>query len=194
MEDYALKDSLERARAKKAKETIENWAKTLITSVNWDHLVRDSERNERLVLQIIGDERRLNHVPWEALEGLWLLEHVPCRIVHVFRSSFTDTESAVSGDEPAQATNVTDGELGQGSRTNILVLSARLSLDEDIPHRLVSRLILSKIRESNSDTISLRVVRPGTWQAFKTELESKPVGHYQIVHLDVHGVEDAENR
>ncbi|KAG7286087.1 hypothetical protein NEMBOFW57_008390 [Staphylotrichum longicolle] len=194
LEDYAIKDSFERTRAKKAKEAIENWAKRLITSVNWDALVPASQRNEPLVLQILEDQERQSHVFWEALESPSLLEHVPCPGVHVLRSSPADGGYTPSRNEPAQGTGVENGGSGQGSQTKILVLSARPGSDEDIPHRLVSRVILSKVRESGSDMTSLRIVRPGTWQAFKTELESKPAGYYQIVHIDVHGVEDAENR
>jgi hypothetical protein len=36
-------------------------------------------------------------------------------------------------------------------------------------------------------SIALEIVRPGTFEAFKRHLKTRPKGYFDIVHFDVHG-------
>src|SRR5947207_5228550 len=55
--------------------------------------------------------------------------------------------------------------------------------------------IFSTIRENSGRDVRLDIVRPGTFEALRSHLETYGVGYYRIVHFDVHGsVDKQENR
>ena len=82
-----------------------------------------------------------------------------------------------------------------GSRQQkILVITARLTGGEDIPHRLITRsvhniAIQPSILEADSN-VDLSIVRPGTFVAFEEALRRHGPGYFDIVHLDMHGALD----
>ena len=73
----------------------------------------------------------------------------------------------------------------------ILALSARPYGDRDIPHRLVTRTIYQAVLGVELETRTapeLEIVRPGTLSGLKAALAAHNPGHFDIVHLDVHGI------
>ena len=71
---------------------------------------------------------------------------------------------------------------------NILIVYARPQGTRDVPHRLASSAVLEAAAKSRR-LIHIDIVRPGTFEAFIEHLNTKPVGCYQLVHFDVHGVQ-----
>ncbi|KAF3906108.1 hypothetical protein ABW21_db0209389 [Orbilia brochopaga] len=58
----------------------------------------------------------------------------------------------------------------------------------DIEYRVIARAVhdaLSSLIASRQ--IQMDFVRPGTWEALQSALNSKPTGYYHLVHFDVHG-------
>ncbi|KAI8629650.1 hypothetical protein F5Y19DRAFT_431355 [Xylariaceae sp. FL1651] len=244
LEDYVLTGAFEKARAGRAKKILEDYGRRLVRSVNWAGLIREHERDERLVIKVMCDDTRTEHVFWEILEDpdVWKDGGFPVDEVQVQRylsqgsghsSDGAETHQVQDEDanpepsiqektladdspqegKPSQDKNLDapeypkpiDPELGlkeqdsmapeTGQRieeTNILVISARPRSEEDIPHRLVTRVISLKVFESGDEKIKWKLVRPGTWDAFLDELEAFPLGHFDIVHFDVHGSDDKD--
>jgi hypothetical protein len=86
---------------------------------------------------------------------------------------------------------VTDGGEEPPTRPkHILVLTARPLMSNDIPHRLISTTIFNVIRRLQPDVETLpelEICSPGTLEALQLALESRPIGYFDILHLDVHG-------
>lgn len=80
---------------------------------------------------------------------------------------------------------------------NILIVAARLDEKEDIPHRIVSKILYDKIRRQSDQLTSptyLKILRPPAWDELNRELETKGAGFYDIVHFDLHGFKMEDNR
>jgi hypothetical protein len=89
--------------------------------------------------------------------------------------------------------------LGEGKLTeistdqlNILILTARPSLDPDIEYLLVTQQIMDIVSQldSNHLPVYVEIVRPGTWAALTTCLEKRRKEGllFHIIHMDVHGL------
>jgi hypothetical protein len=82
------------------------------------------------------------------------------------------------------------------STFNVLVITARPYLDEDIPYRLVSKDIWKTLRKSSHlrQYVKVKFVRPGTWEELAKELKDMDKGYYHLIHFDTHGVVDQATR
>lgn len=69
---------------------------------------------------------------------------------------------------------------------NLLIVTARPDEENDIGYRTISRPIVEAIRDAKL-RVNVEIVRPGTYEAFVRQLESKPEGFYHVVHFDLHG-------
>jgi hypothetical protein len=79
---------------------------------------------------------------------------------------------------------------------NVLIISTKLDLDNDIPHRLVfieATGSLAGICEMDlcmKDYAKVNIINPATFTALQAQLETKKPGNFNLVHLDYHGIED----
>ena len=69
---------------------------------------------------------------------------------------------------------------------NLLVVTARPGLDEDVAYRAISRPLVQAIRNAKL-RVNIDLLRPGTYEALSDHLDAKGNGYYHIVHFDVHG-------
>ena len=73
---------------------------------------------------------------------------------------------------------------------NILLVTARPFRESDVGYRTISRPLLDAMRTSQLP-VTIDLVRPGTWQALRTHLQSRSESHgsgwYQVIHFDLHG-------
>jgi hypothetical protein len=73
---------------------------------------------------------------------------------------------------------------------NILVVTARPDGPRDVGYRTISRPLLDALRTARLP-ITVDLVRPGTWAALHSHLQSATEQHgtawYHIVHFDLHG-------
>jgi hypothetical protein len=189
LEDYAQNDPLATTRATKAKKILLDYGRTLISSIDWDKLYGPNERQEDLILEIqaAGDDG-LEQTPWELLEDPDLWQGATPPTVRVVR---------VGIEQPSRE-QLSDGRQKRGDlQVNLLVVAARHDPDNDIPHRLVSRILHDKMLAAESSTkmkITLDIVRPSTWDTFCNHLHLHPKGHYDVVHFDLHGMEDSTGK
>ena len=81
--------------------------------------------------------------------------------------------------------------LGEGATKplNVLMLTGRPNSGRDIASSHVAWPLAKIISQypGASKHARLRLVRPGTRSALKSELEAKEEGFYSIIHLNMHG-------
>jgi hypothetical protein len=75
---------------------------------------------------------------------------------------------------------------------NVLIVTARPDVDDDIDYLLISRelvTIAAKLQKPNLP-VYIEIVRPGTWAAFQTCLKNakERENPFHIAHLDLHGI------
>lgn len=76
---------------------------------------------------------------------------------------------------------------------NILLVVSRpegLESGHDIPNRLISKLFFDLIQNLPEGTVTIELVRPGTWRGLIDHLKNakKRGKFFHLVHFDVHGV------
>ena len=160
----------------------------------------DAERTERTfnieinVRQTSKQQgQRIQNIYWELLEDpeLWLPVNVNA-IVRRLVVPQLDVVAEQSLNQPLQG----DGHTAQSDINVLLVLARDYSEDSEdaqtdlaYQHLLNAKSQLEKT--SNVRHLNLKIVRPGSFPAFKNHLESVSVeygrGFYDIVHFDLHG-------
>jgi hypothetical protein len=140
------------------------------------------------VLNILAIDEQMHHIFWEILEHPEVWGPVAPPAVHVVRIA--------SAEKREETRAVQRPEMQDNSELcNILVAAARPDPDDDIPHRLVSRVLHDMMHNREDEfprPVSLDIVRPATWEAFQNHLESHSPGYFNIVQFDMHGLEDAD--
>jgi hypothetical protein len=182
LEDYAKKNPSMTGRAAAAAAFLTNYGSNLISAINWKAVLSVTELQQPL--SIIVDETDQHssdtstkphnaHVFWELLErrDLWPTS------LHSPSVAVTRTVSAMQL-PPSDTPLVTSRR-----KLNVLIVVARPAGGKDVPHRLVSQIVL----ETAFHGMHVAVVCPGTFEAFKTSMQNE---YYDIVHFDVHGFED----
>lgn len=194
LEEFAVLCPLETKRADRVRQSLKEVGRALVNSIEWASIVEPQERNEPLLISVQEQPCGFAPVVWELLEdselwdepfkgGIFVSRHVP-------KPGRTPTGIAAAnpyGKWPEAAS----------PSLNILIVAARPGEHEDIPHRIVSKILHDKIRR-HSDQLTLpsylKILRPPTWEEFNRELETKGVGFYDIVHFDLHGLKMDDNR
>lgn len=190
LEEFAQNDPFKRSRAAKTKASILSYGKRLASAINWKDLISPDEWEQHLLLKIVDLDEQRNHIFWEILEHPEVWDPVAPPAIQVVRIS--STEKAVETEISLKSETE-----GSSEDCNILVVAARPDSDVDIPHRLVSRVLHDLIRkraDELSRPVSMEIVRPATWEAFRNHLGSHPPGYFNIVHFDMHGLNDADER
>lgn len=186
LEDYSWKEPFSTSRAQDIARRLSSYGKRL-AKITIPHQVQDHFKNESVLIRIDDNESsasRINLIHWEVLEqlDLWSESGRPhsVSVVRICNQGLKDLES----EEPDAGWD----ELSTIS--NVLALTARPNGVEDIPHRIITRSIhnaITGLRAAGGSDLSFHIVRPGTFGALETALQSREHGYYHIVHLDVHG-------
>lgn len=194
LEDFAQHHPFERERAKDAETALIDHGKDLAFYIHCSKVLESSQPTKRhtLIVEVDDSAEMPPSMLWEALERKGAL------------NSFGNVESAI-------VTRVfTNGPLGHGLRDiaivdcngepnplTVLIVSARADFEKDIPHRLVSQEALKSLDALShrfpmaKDLTRVEVIHPATFKAFQSHLEGQKPGYFSLVHLDLHGVEDA---
>lgn len=187
-EEYVEQDPFLSSRATSALENLKAYGVKLADAIVGTGLVPEDILEQGIEIQIEDDvpaKSTLYHLHWEILEwiDLWRVSHPP-KIVTVTRSCRRITKFQPAN-PPLES-------------FRILVLAARPNAGNDVPHRLVSRIIQNVIDQIQSTpgssaykTVTMDIVSPGTLELLKEWLGDtrKGKGYYDLVHLDVHGHE-----
>ena len=187
MESYARQDPFSLKRAQAAELTLKSYGSSLATAIcASDAVMVDLFDSELLILIVDHEEycHRFSRVHWEILENVefWDADLRPRRVSVIRQAS-----GAGSIDHHSYTQAFTKSE---SSQRHILAVSARPLRERDIPHRLITRSILNVVAEEQDRSPTpptFEIVRPGTFQALETALESHDIGYYNIVHFDLHG-------
>ncbi|KAF1996406.1 hypothetical protein P154DRAFT_566142 [Amniculicola lignicola CBS 123094] len=186
LEQYAQEEPFETRLAERVAAGIDEYARDLFDQLRLEDVVRKvaarvgfGVREKCSLLEICVLEEPgswLADIHWELLECAVIRQLHPDISIRIQRISLTSSECEVDS-----LGNI-EGPL------NILVVVARPHGRNDIPYR---NIILPLTNVSNcfpKSVLSVDIVRLGTWEALQDTLDTKPYGHYQIVHFDVHGV------
>jgi hypothetical protein len=189
LEEYAEKDPFMTSRAAAAAAILVHYGSNLLSAVDWKAMLTHTELQQPLTILVEEPDSHLSdtstksyiaHVFWELLErrDLWSLSlHPP--IIAVLRTI-----------SKFQQPTIIPAVNPHGRPLNVLIVVARPAGDQDIPHRLVSQIILDTV----PGDICVDVSCPGTFEAFETSLKNKGIGYYNMVHFDLHGFEDSSGR
>ena len=187
LEDYARRDPFSFGRAQSVKHSLTSYGLSLASAIyNPDAPLKGLKDSILLIsLEYEGEfTPRMARVLWEILEnvGVWPEERRPSNV------------SVVRRTKPNIQRNVLETDFTVNrhcSRHNLLAITARPGRAHDIPHRLVTRSILSIVQEHSVPVQSystFQIVRPGTFEALSNSLDDHVFGYFDIVHLDMHGL------
>ena len=195
-ERYLIDEPFAFARAQVIQRRLQSQGKLILKEFLLPEVCRRPDRSDEILIEIqlasdAGSRNSsLHRFFWEILEdqGLWYevfgIKPQTVTVVRVCRP-----------DDNLEA----DGNLGKTfsdanpRMKNILAITARPSHIRDIPHRLITRSIsaaISQTFDQSEPQASLEIVRPSTFEAFAGHLAKHVKGHYEIVHLDLHGGTD----
>ncbi len=73
---------------------------------------------------------------------------------------------------------------------NLLIVTARPSVERDVGYRTISRPLVESLRTANLP-VQIDILRPGTYKALENRLRMTTAqhggGYYNVIHFDVHG-------
>ncbi|KLP03470.1 uncharacterized protein FFB20_12472 [Fusarium fujikuroi] len=194
IEDYANVEPFEESQANRIQQAIDRYSESLFTQLNLptviDGLFDKVKKKEQglpkftIELHVLeGSEDEMSLIHWESLECRRFVSSRPEVSIRVYRVlSFTDSSLAL-----VKPKTFPKGGTGM---LNILVVVARYynwKDEKDIDYREVTVPLTNVAEQFPSDLIRVDVVSEGSWAAVQKALADRPVGHYQIVHFDVHG-------
>lgn len=198
-EQYVIDEPFAHARAQVIRRRLRHQGRLLLENFLPPEIRPWIDQSEHFLIEVRDAESSgrsegftLHRFFWEVLEdkALWRdvfhVEPASVTVVHVYENK-TPTTTRVD-----QRLAATTSSL---KTTNVLAITARPSHTKDIPHRLITRSIaavIDSIRDSSKLLATLEIVRPGTFHALVDHLHRYPPGHFEIVHLDLHG--DADGR
>lgn len=200
-EVYPVRDTFAVLRARSIRRKLINHAKLLIKDFFPAEIFASIRHADQLLVEIHDAAPESNQsahffsqLYWELLEDtdLWQ-DALDCVLanVYVVRASpsipYDDLEVL-----EAQSPSVQKKEL----RRHVLAVTARPSMTDDIPYRLITRSILATVEQiplQHDANPTFDIARPATIASLIQHLETRGAGHYDVLHLDVHGfVEDGE--
>ncbi|KAK5734640.1 hypothetical protein LTR17_008717 [Elasticomyces elasticus] len=188
LEDYVLEDPFEHARSFRAKQGMEEYAKSLAASLRLQDLIAQIGCC-KILLEVAGSQASdsvMHRVHWELLEQhtLWpdRLPDLCITVARIIQPKVWKTETPPN--EPPH-----EEAYFRHRRKILVVVSRSLSYDEP-PHRDITTQILQRSRAGNMkfperETV-VEIVRPCTYEAFDACLQDGPI---EVVHFDMHGVE-----
>ena len=167
----------DRVRAREAAASITRYGEALFGQLfadrkAWARLqgLLDREGAENLRFEITGSPG-FHGLHWEALKDPDLPE--PCVLLAPMVRKNTTEPAVEARPEPSPT-------------FNLLVVTARPGEGRDVGYRTITRPLIQSLRRARLK-VAVDLVRPGTWAAFREQLEAKQPGHYHAVHFDLHG-------
>lgn len=194
IESYAKLEPFEEGRAHRVRQAIDQYSESLFVQLKLpavidsllDGLETHEEGSPKLTLELHvleSGEDSMTLIRWESLECRRFAHSRPEVSIQVSRVLSTADSS------PTLARPTSFLKRGTGI-LNILVVVARAFNkpgERDIDYREVTVPLTNVAEQFPGALIRVDVVSQGTWAAVRKALDDKPVGHYQIVHFDVHG-------
>ncbi|KAE9378275.1 hypothetical protein N431DRAFT_452391 [Stipitochalara longipes BDJ] len=186
MESYAS-EPFEKTRADLATEILANYGRVLAAQIVKTGLLPKigsirleiASKEPRAENSLNCKESTLQRLHWEVLEDarLWPTEY-SFNSISIIRSVLRD-----SGDD-----DIIDAGRFKGKKFNILLAVSRPGKQKDMDYQLVSRSLVAIVEHVNKlrpdSKVSLTILRPPTWSAFKQELQDHD---YDLVHFDMKG-------
>jgi hypothetical protein len=202
-ERYVSQDPFAKSRAEYIRRRLRDHGRRILRDFFPAEIIGKVHAGSHLLIQIQdGSSTEPHHSAslfhkfhWELLEDetLWQEElSVEPASIHIIRSHRTSL-SDQNGRLHSSTTDVLP--VREETRSmNVLAITARPFSAKDVPHRLITRSIAeaTRIVEGASDLAPrLEIVRPGSFAAMTHHLEKlRPVGFFDVVHLDMHGILD----
>ena len=198
-EQYVINDPFAHARAQTIRRRLRSQGQQLLKNYLLPEIRPSIGDPEHFLIEVrdvechdLPEASTLHRFFWEILEdkGLWRdvfqIEPSGVTVVRIYKNK---TSTTTTGDAKRAASIL-------GSKTtNVLAITARPFHTKDVPHRLITRSIsaaIESIRDHSTSRATLEIVRPGTFDALKRHLARFPPGHFEIVHLDLHGDADGQ--
>ena len=186
LEDYARLDPFSFARALAAERALKSYGQSLASAISEPDVMHKELKDSSLLISIEYKDEftpRMARVYWELLEivEIWPEQRRPSSVSIVRRTKPVIGRHTLRSDWSVK---------GRSSGNNVLAITARPDQAHDIPHRLVTRSILEIVQEHSVGgqcAASFQVVRPGTFDALRSTLLNHDIGHFDILHLDMHG-------
>ena len=205
LEDYAQISPFDKSRATAAARILSRVGERLFSTIDWRVASKDFKPHQSVSIQILelvntDPQSSVRHVYWELLEQLELWPDAirPSSVV-VSRSYPGIGQSVTQHVKRQDAVKIATGMCRERSEKtdtfNILVCSARPDGVYDIPQRLVSQIVRQEIQRPGLDRKArMDIVRPGTFEALKQHFAASEIGYYDIVHFDLHGMQDEHGK
>ncbi|EPS38494.1 hypothetical protein H072_7738 [Dactylellina haptotyla CBS 200.50] len=218
LEDFLIKDPFSKAKAGIICSAVEDYGRNLYGQLEEDirkllpqDVEFDTRKLYRLEISGVAEDQSVQLLHWETLE---LVNEIRINVVRLVArnalqisrykkveqtsSSKCDDHASPINAEPRQEscagnppTKRNHTEERNNGYIHILICTARAVRPDDIEisNRQISNLVYQSVASSlHHRGVKLDFVRPGTWEALKEALVSKPFGYYSIIHLDVHGI------
>jgi tetratricopeptide (TPR) repeat protein len=173
------------SRAQTAATSIKSYGETLFEQVVREQRILEHYNQcdkANLTFVIVGSPE-FHRYHWEALKDPTLDQPFALMGTLVRRSTPTWEITAQQSAPPPSPT------------INLLLVTARPHGEQDIGYRTISRPLLQQLRNLS---VQVDLVRPGTYNALRAQLDTKSAGYYHAIHFDVHGAllgyEDATYR
>ena len=198
-EQYIINEPFAYARARTIARRIRDQGRKLLESFLQPVMYSNVKAPEHIVLEVrdrgAGEAARnsiIHEFFWEILEdtSLWRdVFHLQPRQVNVIRVYENQNSAPMIGDA------IHTSRPSSTEAIHVLAITARPSYTKDVPHRLITRSIsaaIETIRNNSNSQATLDIVRPGTFKAFESHIRRHSYGHFDVVHLDLHGDSDGQ--
>ncbi|KAK3900331.1 CHAT domain-containing protein, partial [Staphylotrichum tortipilum] len=209
METFLTAEPFRAPRAERVAKSLSKYAERLIESLKLAIVVPEWAASQHLVIHIreadaaTGSRDSINVLRWEILQDVrrWPEKDKPAtvsvvRVVDQLQPAATPTSQVDGGPPVATPTGQADDKPPAEPRAalRILALTARPQGVGDIPHRLITKDIRDVVAKANAGgdgagpQVEFDIARPGLLEALQARLRKMGKGHYDVVHLDLHGV------
>lgn len=187
LEDYARRDPFSFSRAQSAERSLRSYGLSLALAISKSDATLTELKDSSLLISVEFEGEstlRMARILWEVLEDaeIWPENRRPSSVSVIRRTKPNSERNALKVDFTSKE---------HPSQHNLLAITARPGREHDIPHRLVTRSILGIVQDRRvpcQDSSSFQLVRPGTFEALRSSLHSHDVGHFDVIHLDMHGL------
>lgn len=189
LEEFAQNQPSAAERANDAKTALIEHGRNLAFYVRSSNVVGFTEGPQILNVEIDDGPEMPSTILWEALERKDAMVSLPGVSAVMVTRVLIDSSPELSSTYRTL--------LDLDNRLDILVVSARPYFESDISHRLVANEVLASLASANEmekrigANSNVNILHPATFEALRSQLESRAPGYYALVHLDLHGVEDS---
>ena len=173
-EEYINKP-FDTAIAKASIEIIEKYGLDLYCQIfeKFENILEEAEfKNREIEIKIIGQSPSFQSIYWESMRKN--LTGLPFSLKHTI---YRQSKKILSEELISKITH---------PNINLLIVTARPKLENDVNYRTIQRPLIELINHSNLP-IKPYILRPGSFEAFIEHLNSVGPDYYHIIHFDLHG-------